>query len=151
MFFCFLILALIQLYIYCGKASGCFHKYFSNWRPSGTLRLDTSFTGGSSTVLQPQVTAVGFLYHSVLVERWVLVMSWAGLGHSFEMWADVRCTAVWLFPTIPASLCRGQTLLPAAEGCLCRVAAWLSCPFPVNTEKVGMQISDNPREGASNK
>lgn len=81
----------------------------------------------------------------------MLVISWAGLGHSFEMWADERCTSVRLFLTTPACLCSSQTVLPAAEGCLRRAAAWLSHPFPVGTEKVGVQIADSSREGASDK
>lgn len=45
--------------------------------------LYTSFTGGSTVVLQPQlITAVGSPYHSVLVELGVLVISWAGLCDS---------------------------------------------------------------------
>lgn len=58
---------------------------------------------------------------------------------------------MWLFLTPPACQGSSQTLLPAAEGCICRVAAQLSQPLPVGAETVGVQIADSPREGASNK
>lgn len=41
-------------------------------RPSGTRRLDTSFTCGSTSMLQPQITAVGLPHHSVLTACYLL-------------------------------------------------------------------------------
>jgi len=57
-------------------------------RPSGTRRLDTSFTCGSTGVLQSQITAMGF--PPPVAELTLRAISCAQLCNSFEMLAGVR-------------------------------------------------------------